>query len=102
MRNTRRTGARDASPWRSHYRSDDKSIAMGLVTITRRGSRVLIAAPFNEDFRREIKGIPGSSWRGNIQLWSVPETGIGELRDLIGHVYGPRWVPTWMQEWRRP
>ena len=92
----------DVAAWQKHYHSDPASLKRGEVTITRRGSRVLVAAPFNEDFRREAKRILGWRWRGAAKVWSFPVIETGELRELIAHVYGPRWVPTWMQEWRRP
>lgn len=88
------------SNWQRHYHSDRASLRRGEVTITRRGSRVLVACPYREDFIAGARGILDWKWRGAVKVWSFPTSEMSEVRDLIDHIFGREWVPQWMQDWR--
>lgn len=91
-------GSGGVSPWQKHYHSDANSIKRGEVTITRRGSRVLVAAPYDERFRLGAHAIVGARWKRSIRVWSFPITECFEVCKLINEVFGGNWIPAWLSE----
>jgi hypothetical protein len=86
------------NPWQRHYHSDPASLGRGEVTVSRRGTRIIVAAPYDEAFRTGARGIDGVSWRGAVKVWTFPRAEWEKVRDLIVDVFGVQWIPEWMRE----
>lgn len=47
-----------------------------------------VYTPYNPDFVKKIKGIGGAKWDGSEKCWTVPETAIEVVREIMNDVYG--------------
>lgn len=47
-----------------------------------------VYTPYNSDFVKAIKGIGGAKWNGDGKYWSVPESAVGAVREIMINVYG--------------
>ncbi len=47
-----------------------------------------VYTPYNPDFAKKIKGIGGAKWNGSEKYWSVPETSVEAVREIMNDVYG--------------
>ena len=70
----------------------------GEVRVISRGTRILVAAPYNEEFRQRARMVYDNHWRAAVKVWSFPMNKLGEVRDAIDAVYGREAVPQWMRE----
>lgn len=66
------------------------------VTVTSAGKgRILIAAPFNPDFVRKIKEIPGYGWDFRQKGWNIPEAYESKACKLAKDFFPPNDPDDW-------
>lgn len=68
------------------------------VHITARKTRIIVVAPFSEEFRQRAHTVYGAEWKQGIRAWAFPLSKLGEVRNHIGAVYGIEAIPQWMRE----
>lgn len=68
-----------------------------LIQVTREKNAVHIVCPYSETFREGIR-LLGGRWLRRSEVWTLPASELGELRDLLEVVYGAEKVPEWMRE----
>lgn len=47
-----------------------------------------IFSPYNPDFVKKIKGIGGAKWSPSNKCWTVPESAVPAVREIMTEVYG--------------
>lgn len=47
-----------------------------------------VYTPYNPEFVKKIKGIGGAKWNGTQKCWSIPETAVEAVREIMTDVYG--------------
>ena len=50
--------------------------------------RAYVYTPYNPDFVRALKGIGGKKWESGMGCWSVPDTAVSVVREIMIDVYG--------------
>lgn len=47
-----------------------------------------VYTPYNPDFVKKIKGIGGAKWNDSQKCWSIPETAVEAVREIMADIYG--------------
>lgn len=84
--------------WTDMYHGNAETHDTSGVRIARRGTRILVMAPYSEELRHGMKALCGARWKPAIKAWSVPGAERKPLRLLLCQTFGNQVVPTWMWE----
>jgi hypothetical protein len=74
--------------WQKWCEKDDRSRGdIRKVRVEHGAGGVSVYAPYNKQFIKEIKGIPGRKWDPRKKCWTIPPAWLAELHIMIRDWY---------------